>query len=205
MFKTLAYADIFDYPLTFEEIHRWWIPTGSDPEGFNSPIGSDPIEKTGAYYYLKGRRKIVVLRRKRSRASRAKFNQLKKLTFVFRLIPWIKLVCVTGALAMNNADADDDIDLMIVTAENRLWLTRLIISLLLLPRLRSGRMDSSRAADRICINLWLDETALIVRRRDLYIAHEICQAKPIFERDNYYSKFINANLWYKKFLPNWTI
>ena len=102
---------------------------------------------------------------------------------------------------MNNAVENDDIDLMIITAANRLWLTRLLASLLLFPWLRRGR----KIHNRVCLNLWLDESALALTQRNLYIAHEICQAKPVFERNKTYQKFIAANLWYKKFLPNWTI
>lgn len=199
MFRTLAYADIFDYPLTKDEIHTWLIKGDSFAPAKVSPYW----RQSGGYYYLTGRRKIVVLREQRFRASQAKLTKLKKLVFIFKFLPFIKLVCVTGALAMKNCDADDDIDLMIVTAKNRLWLTRLVVSLLLLPHLRGGRMDSSKVADRICINLWLDETALAIKQQNLYIAHEICQTQPIFERDDFYNKFINANLWYKNYLPNW--
>lgn len=194
MQKTLTYADIFDYPLTREEVYRWLIKGDSFTRVKESPY----------WNYLPGRAKLVALRQRREQSSKIKFAKLKKIIFVFKLIPWIKLVCVTGALAMNNADKNDDMDLMIVTAKNRLWLTRLIISLLLLPHLRGGRMDSSKVADRICINLWLDESALAIKQQDLYIAHEVCQAQPIFERDNTYQKFINSNLWFKQFLPNWT-
>lgn len=195
MIKTLAYADVFDYPLTAAEIKRWLIKGDSFASAKASPY----------WNYLPGRAQLVRLRRRREQTSRAKLAKLKNLIFIFKLIPWVKLVCVTGALAMNNADTEDDIDLMIVTVKNRLWLTRLIISLLFWPHLRGGRMDSSKVADRICINLWLDETALVIKQQSLYIAHEICQAQPIFDRDNTYQKFINANLWYKKFLPNWKI
>ena len=198
MFKTIAYADIFDYPLTDQEIDRWLIKgdtSGSDPE----------VVKTDHFYHLKGRQKIITLRRQRQRFSGLKWPRVRGVTKILSLVPTIKLVAVTGALAMNNSDKDDDIDLMIVTSKNRLWLTRLLASILLFPHLRGGRMDSSKVANKLCLNLWLDETTLAIKRRNLYIAHEICQAKPVFDRDNTYQKFIAANLWYKKFLPNWKI
>lgn len=191
MFKTLAYADIFDYPLTLEETKKWLIKGDAFVPGKESPD----------WNYLPGRAELVRLRQRREQSSRKKLANVKKLAMVFRLIPFIKLVCITGALAMNNADKNDDIDLMVVTARNRLWLTRLITSLLLFPWLRRGQ----KINNRLCLNLWLDESALAIKSRNLYIAHEICQAKPIFERGNTYQKFIRANLWYKQFLPNWKI
>lgn len=194
MLKTIAYADVFDYPLTREEIYRWLIKGDSFTKAKEFPY----------WNYLPGRAKLVKLRRQRERISRVKLDKFLPIIYRLKIIRWIKLICVTGALAMNNADADDDIDLMIVTSKNRLWLTRLAVSLLLLPHLRGGRMDSSKVADRICINLWLDETALAIKQQNLYLAHEICQAQPVFERENFYDRFLGANLWYKKYLPNWT-
>lgn len=190
MFRTLAYADIFDYPLTREEIYRWLIKGDSFTKAKESPY----------WNYLPGRAKLVKLRRQRERISRVKLDKFLPIIYRLKIIRWIKLICVTGALAMNNADADDDIDLMIVTAKNRLWLTRALVSLLLFSRLRRGRLVDNR----ICINLWLDESAMAIEQQNLYLAHEICQARPIFERENFYDRFLGANLWYKKYLPNWT-
>lgn len=186
MFKTVAYADIFDYPLTVVEIKRWLIKGDSF-----APAKKD-------FYYLPGRSNLVALRRRRKAYSRLKWQRAMHFTDYLKLIPWIKLVAVTGALAMNNSDQGDDIDLMIVTSANRLWLTRLLVLFFLSPYLRRGK----KINNRLCLNLWLDETALAISRHDLYIAHEICQAKPIFERDNTYQKFIRANIWVKRYLPN---
>lgn len=191
MLKTVAYADIFDYPLTKPEINRWLIKGDSFAEAGVSPY----------WNYLPGRAELVNLRRRRHLISQVKLKKLEKIIKIFKFIPFIKLVCITGALAMNNAEADDDIDLMIVTSSNRLWLTRLLALLLLFPRLRRNK----KINNRFCLNLWLDETSLAIKQRNLYIAHEICQARPILDRDQTYQKFITANLWYKQFLPNWKI
>ncbi len=109
------------------------------------------------------------------------------------------MVALSGARAMNNASLADDIDLMIIAAENRLWLTRLLVSFLLFPWLRRGQKISRR----LCLNLWLDESALVIKTQNLYTAHEICQLKPLYNRDATYQKFINDNLWVKNYLANW--
>ncbi len=193
MFKTLAYADVFDYPLTASEVNLWLIKGDS----------LAPAKK--GYYNLPGRENLIALRRRRRHFSQLKWPMAYRAAKILSFIPTIKLIAVTGALAMNNSDKNDDIDLMVVTSTNYLWLTRLLVLILLLPHLRGGRTDSSKVADKLCLNLWLDGTSLAIKLRNLYIAHEICQAKPIIDRDHTYLKFIKANLWYKKFLPNWTI
>ena len=197
MFKTLAYADVFDYPLTDEELKKWQVKGD-----FARP---ELIQKTGTFYHFKNRQALVTLRQKRQRFSQLKLRRAQQTVKFFKLIPWIKLVAVTGALAMNNADKNDDIDLMIVTAADRLWLTRLLLTILLFSHLRRP-VQNTGFGDKLCLNLWLDETALSLpkNQRNLYTAHEVTQAKPIFDRDFTYQKFINANLWIKTYLPNWS-
>ena len=169
MFKTIAYADIFDYPLKADELQRWLIQGDSFAPAKVSPYWI----KTNRFYHLPGRSKIISLRRQRQHFSHLKWPIAYRAAKILSFIPSVKLVAVTGALAMA----------------------------LLLPWLRRGR----KINNRLCLNLWLDETTLAIKRRNLYIAHEICQAQPVFERDQTYQKFIAANLWYKNFLPNWKI
>ena len=65
--RTLTYANIFDYPLTFKQLHRFLI--SSKPV---SQVSLKKILKPQKYYYLKGRKKIVGLCRQRSRWSLVK-------------------------------------------------------------------------------------------------------------------------------------
>lgn len=189
MLKTVVYADIFDYPLSGKELNRFLISGDSLPK----------IKKN--YYCLPGRGRLIALRRKRGVFSRQKWPLAVKAAKTLALVPWIRMVAVTGALAMGNADKDDDIDLMVITSKNRLWLSRLLSLGLIFPRLRRAK----KVNNRVCLNLWLDETALTLEHQDLYTAHELCQARPVLNRGQTYQKFIGANLWYKKFLPFWTI
>ena len=56
--------------------------------------------------------------------------------------------------------------------------------------------------DRICDNLWLDTDHLHVTPHDLYHAHEILQAKCLFDRGGIHHQFLTQNSWVKKYLPN---
>lgn len=200
--RTLVYADIFDYPLTASEIHHWLIKdqTLTEESGGMELIKKNLIQKTKSFYYLKGRKKIVSLRQKRFRFSQLKCKKVKKIVNFLKLIPFIKLIAITGALAMNNSDKNDDLDLMIITQKNRLWLTRLLVYLFFFPFIR----QSDRKKNRLCLNLWLDISELKVpqNQQSLFTAHEVCQIKPLLNRDNTYQKFLTVNLWVKFFLPN---
>ena len=119
-------------------------------------------------------------------------------------IPTIKFIGISGGLALENATKDDDIDLFIIVKKGTLFTTRFwILALLEWKKLRRKRGDRY-PANKVCVNLLVDESRLLwsAKKRDLYIAHEIAQIKPLFERDNSYQKFMDSNIWIRKFLPN---
>lgn len=207
--RTLAYADVFDFPLTAREVWQYLIT--------DKKIGleeiKDELERpnnlfstNGEYFFLKSRQMIVKVRKKRGRWSREKFKIAKRVANWLRLIPTIKMVGITGALAMNNSDKDDDIDFLIVTAKNRLWLTRLLTVFLVGLAAKRRRPGDQDFCDKICLNMFLDEDHLEVpkKEQDLFSAHEVLQLKPIWDKKGIYDKFVSQNQWVKKFLANWS-
>lgn len=115
------------------------------------------------------------------------------------------MVAVTGNLAMDNAEKNDDIDLLIVTARKRLWLTRLLTNFLVEIVANRRRPNDKEVKDKICLNMFLTEDHLKIplKEQNLFTAHEVCQLKLLWQRKNSYQKFIQKNLWSQKFLPNW--
>lgn len=204
--RTLAYADVFDHPLTTEEIHRFLIEKKASLKQVEAVLSQlSKINSQTGFCFLKGKKKIVSLRKKRERASEKKLKLAQRVGDWLRLIPWIRLVGVTGALSMKAAKEQDDIDLLIVTARNRLWLTRLLAVLLVELVAKRRRPGDKEVKDRICLNMFLDEDHLGVPRkeRDLFSAHEVCQLMVLWEKGRTYQKFLKGNQWVAKFLPNW--
>src|SRR5258705_3461010 len=66
------------------------------------------------------------------------------------------------------------------------------------------KRNKKKPANKICVNLLLDETQLVWPEKDqnVYVAHEIVQIKPLFEREDTYRKFIESNFWIRKYFPN---
>lgn len=210
--QTLVYADIFDYPLRGEEIWRYLISAknfsfSALQKELNTP--KIPVDSEGQYYFLKGRGDIVRIRNKRLKDSVKKLKIAQRVACWLKLIPTIKMVVITGALAMNNADEDEDIDLLIVAAKDRLWLTRMLTVILVeIVACRRHPGDppvGGQVRDKICLNMFLDEAHLSVplEEQNLFIAHEVSQVRLLWDRQGSYQKFISQNLWLKKYLPNW--
>lgn len=118
-----------------------------------------------------------------------------------RLIPWIQAVAITGSLAMNNAHPDDDTDFMLITAPGRLWLTRLVVTMIAVffGKRRSWSHEEPRSW---CFNLWLDQTALAVpaSHQTVYGAYEALQAQWVVDRGAVEQRFWQQNQWVKLFL-----
>lgn len=206
--KTVIYADLFDYPLTMEETGRWLIGVRANQAEVNKAvrilIDYKKIESKNNYIYLPGRSGLFGLRIKKNNWSMKKTDKLKKILPLLKKVPFIQIVGITGTLSMKNALENDDIDLLIVTEKNRLWLTRGIITVLLeLKGIRRHPL-TDKAKDKICINMYLDEDhlPLLKPERDIFSAHELLQMKPIIEKDAVYARFLTGNKWVEKYLPN---
>lgn len=207
--RTIIYSDIFDYPLTLEEIVKFLV--GESEVGMGVVLNSltkiiadsKQIDTDGEFYFLKGRKEIVELRKRRMGWSEKKWKIARGTAKKLRVIPMIKMVGITGALAMKNCKETDDIDLMVITVADRLWLTRLILYVLApILGIRRRKPKEREVEDKICFNLFLEESSLQIQPENLFFAHEICQVKPIFWKDNIYEKFLWENQWVSNFLPN---
>src|SRR5260221_11194131 len=116
--KTLTYGDIFDYPLTKEELWKYLISDKpitrkAFEEEIEEPRCRGFASATG-FYFKKGRGKIVTLRKKREKISERKLEIARSVCNFLKLIPTIQFIGISGGLAMSNADAKDDIDLFII-------------------------------------------------------------------------------------------
>ncbi|MGB9637482.1 MAG: hypothetical protein ACPLY7_01650, partial [Microgenomates group bacterium] len=213
LLQTIAYSDIFDYPLKEKEVWHWLVfPSDLSlklPSKLSLRKSLEELLKTGlletkkGFFFLPGRQQLVALREEKKSLSGAKMKVACKATERLRLIPGIKMIGITGALAMENCQENDDVDLLVITWANCLWLTRLLI-ILLSPFLgiKRRRPGEKNTKDKICFNLFLDESHLKIQSENLFLAHEICQVKPVLSKDKTYEKFLWENRWVSNFLPN---
>lgn len=202
--KALAYADVFDFPLTSEEIYLYFIgPFPVERPLINEALATlrnkSQVAERGGYYFLPGRENIVSIRLDRWASSVSNWKKVGRIINLFRLLPWLQLVGVSGALAMNNSSAEDDIDLVFITAPKRVWLTRLLVAGLL--KLFGQYRSAQPRPRQFCPNLFLSTEGMTFPP-DLFVAHEIIQMRPVLVRNGIYEKFINGNSWLYGLLPN---
>jgi hypothetical protein len=97
------------------------------------------------------------------------------------------MVSVTGSLSMNIVSSpNDNIDLFIVAAKNRVWLTRgLTILIVRLARLLGMEL---------CSNYVIAEHRLELGEPNLYAVHEMTQLIRISGLDMYF-RLLESNAW----------
>lgn len=205
--KTLLYADIFNFPLSEKEIFNYLISDHKVKlEDLREVLKASnlPINSSKKYFFLYGRDNLVQKRIRREKINIKKFRKAKKIIRIIGGIPGVRFIGVSGGLSMQNAEEDDDIDLFVITKNNFLWSTRMFL-LMFLNILGVYRNRGSKdLKDKICLNMIIDEERISFKekKQNLYLAHEIIQLLPVFERDNTYHDFVAANSWVSKFLPN---
>ncbi len=198
---SILYHDIFDYPLNSSELFKW--KAGKLSKEFSRD--EVRVESKLGYYFKKGRSNLVPKRLIREKVSKLKFQKARKVGNMLKYFPTVQMVAVTGALSMNNADEESDIDLMIVTKSGTLWMTRGVVWVLLKSLGISLRTPGDKnEKDKICLNIWLDEIDLawIRKERNIFSAHEIAQVAPLVNKNETYEKFLFRNSWIKDYWPN---
>ncbi len=202
---TLLYYDLFAYAPNAKELVRFAQRVETD--GFydtNDLVAESPWwSSRDGYWFLKGRDYILCHRAELAPIAQRKMIQARRWARLLQVIPGVRFIGVTGSLSMASAVADDDIDILVITAAGRLWLTRALV-LAVLWAGRAKRADDGRAAypDQICANIFLSENDLHLPDHNLFIAHEICQMLPLLGPATY-QRFIAANAWVGEFLPQW--
>lgn len=197
--KTLAYADMFDYPLTLRELHRYLHEAKASWEELetfmdHSQYLDDVITNQGIYFFLKGREKIVRLRKHRETKAQERLLRAYEYGRTIGRLPFVRMVALTGSLAVANADGNDDFDYFMITVPGRLWLCR-SISILYVHWIHQ------HYGDIICPNYLITSMHLETLTKDIYIAHEIAQMVPIIGMEMYL-KYRDANRWVLNYLPN---
>lgn len=208
---TLLYSAVFRYPLSASEVwlrlvrlpQSKHISPGKVEDALQDLRGQGVVRQAGEHYFPTGT-PTIISRAERREWSLLKAQEAKRFAQFARHIPWVQAVGITGSVAVENAVEHDDIDFLIITSQNRLWLTRLVVTSI---AFLSGKRRSWHGEEQgsWCFNMWLTTDSLFLPRhlRTLYGAYELCQVRWIFSRGGVVSQFIEKNNWVRGYLPTY--
>ena len=193
---TVAYADMFDFPLQRQEIQRDLIglaaPVARTTNAVETLLYRGQLAPDGAYLTFPGRRGLAQLRQRREARAARLWPVAQRFGRIIARFPFVRLVAVTGSLAAGNPGDQADIDYLIVTAPGRLWSVRAaVVALVRLAR---------RGGVPLCPNYLLSTRALALDHQDLFTAHELLQAVPVAGAVTY-RRLVGCNAWAASWLP----
>ena len=196
--KTVLYCDLFDYPLTPVEIAHYLVEAQGSRDEIETALTSsvwlhERISQVEGFVTLRGREDLVERRRQKLAVSHRLWRKARFFARVISRMPFVKMVAVTGALAMDNSGPEDDLDLLIVTSPSRVWLARALAVLVV----HVGKLSPNT----LCPNYLISEERLGLEPQTIYVAHEFVQMVPLYGHD-VYRQMRSANPWISRILPN---
>jgi hypothetical protein len=192
--QTAAYADVFDYPLSSAEIHHYLTGVRASRDAVEQVLrGHALLSRTDNWYTLPGRQGLAAIRRRREQIAARMWPQALGYGRLIAGLPFVRMVAVTGSLAMNNVENNPDIDYLVVTVGGRLWMARAMV-------LAAARLAALQGV-RLCPNYLVSEQALVFEEHTLYAAHELAQMIPLSGMQ-VYQRIVSLNRWKERLLPN---
>lgn len=195
---TLAYFDVFNYPLTAGEIFLF-LGDKCDNEAFNATLShlliTDSVYKFDGFYTLKNDPNIAIRRQEGNSKAAELIKIAEKVGHILIRFPYVRGIAISGSLSKNFADDESDIDLFIITAKNRLWIARTLLHMLKKLTFLVNKEHF------FCMNYFIDEDGLEIVEKNIYTATEIVTLIPL-EGDITFEKFYSVNAWTTTYLPN---
>ncbi len=194
--SVIAFFDIFNFPLTKDEIVKFAMFRDVDTDKVDSVLeSSDKIGEKNGFYYIRLRDSIVEKRLESRLVAGRLFAKVDKFVPLLKRIPFIRAVAVCNTLAICAPDNDSDIDLFIITEAGRVNLAR-VLSAIFFHTL-GVRRNHKKVAGRFCLSFYcgsdgmnFDEISL--GNDDVYLSYWAKTLKPVFGRA-YFDQFKALN------------
>jgi predicted nucleotidyltransferase len=195
---TLAYFDLFNYPLTLDEIFLY-LPAKCDTGDFEYALKCLVIDRLvyhfDKFYTLKNDYFLINRRVKGNTKAAELMSKARKVSSLLARFPYVRGVAISGSLSKNFADDESDIDLFVITAKNKLWIARTLMHCF------KKLTFLVKKQHYFCMNYYIDEQELQIHEKNIYTAIEIATLIPL-HGDTVFEQFYIANSWSRNYLPN---
>jgi hypothetical protein len=188
LIRTIAFFDLFDFPLTAEEIQQNLYGT-SRPTHIKEIKGvlgqlkeAGAVEEIRDYFVLKGRGSIIETRKSHKFIAEKFWGRVRLYGNYMRAVPFIRMIAVCNNLAYDNPSETSDIDLLVVVEPGRMWTARLILTLIL--QFFGVRRHGDHITGRFCLSFFLSTRAMnlesmALKPEDPYLAYWLKTLAPI--------------------------
>ncbi len=200
VYATLVFFDLFDRPLTLDEIYHYRLGNIEKRELENFLQNDHRILLKEGLYFFADRKNVFENFLEKQIISRKLWRKVGFFLPIIRLVPFVRLVAVCNTLAFDAPTLDSDIDLFIITKKGRIFLTRTIVTLLF--SILGVRRHGNKIAGRFCLSFYLADDALDIHSikldNDVYLPFWMASLKVFFGRQCHLD-FLKSNNWLTAF------
>lgn len=159
------------------------------------PLTSLVSQYRGYYALNADCNRLVDTRKEKEERAKQHWKIATLMASVIERFPFVRAVFVSGELSKGVASEQGDVDFVIITANNRLWICRTLLILF-------KKIVLFNSKKYFCLNHFISERNLVVNEQNIYTALELGTLKPLHNQQLFYA-YIDANPWLFSFLPNY--
>ncbi len=223
---TLRFFDLQEYPLTLLELHKFLIANVDnlklhiDAQGETKELVltqediitidqvlycveqecGGVVENYLGFYCLPGRKSIIDQRLANYFYGISREKNIRRFVKYLNFIPFVRGVALGGSQAMGLQKEGSDIDLLIITDPQYIWLTRTLVTAFF--QLLGKRRYGIHIKNRFCLNHYLAGPKKLSDFKNLYTAYEYLRLRTLVGPHSVWQfKKANEN-WLRFFFPN---
>lgn len=216
---TIIYYDIFEYPLTRLEVHKFLVnPTRLAVSGRTDPISLEDVEeeleqlvnsgilgRKNGFYFLNRKENLYDIRMARRKIADQKWKKFLKLVKFLALAPYLRGIFSSGSMALYNTEDKSDYDVLIIARSGRLYTCRFFLWLIS-SFLGSRRKRYEKVApDKLCFNHYLTDGDMELVHQSIFNAQTYVNLKPALIKPELIYEFYAANSWLNDYVVNFEV
>jgi len=184
----LFYDAVGKVALTKLELYKYIINTPDLPAFGNFlkildqewPTLQPHIKRARGFYFLKKNEAGYSRRIHIGKTGIKKWRTARIMIRAMSFLPYVRMVAVTGSLALNTTHRESDIDVLICAKHGHIWTARILVTALM--HILGKRRHGKKISNRICLNHYISDKSADLGPRNLFSDHISKTMIPVWSR-----------------------
>ena len=171
----IAYFDVFEHPLTIDEILQFnnlSLSKNQVIEYVSHLVDLKLLNCHNDFYGIGDIKAKAIKREALNENAKAVINNAISMGKFIENFPFINSVFISGSLSKNVMHENSDFDFFIIANENRIWVSKLFLKLY-------KKLFLNNSKDEFCINYIVSENNLEIPDKNFFTAIEIATLKQV--------------------------
>lgn len=138
---------------------------------FDLELAASRLPFCNGFYLSHGSADIIRVRHEREQKARLMLSAAATMGALLRRFPFVQAAFLSGALSKGVATKGADVDLFIITSEQRLWISRTFLTAF-------KKFFLLNSKKFFCLNYFITEEHLEIPEKNIYSATELLTLRP---------------------------